>query len=469
MNGVNGGPPAPAAPARDGTGHILVVDDDREMARMVAEALESDGHRVEFESEWGKAVDLAVSGGFDLVITDVRMGERSGLDLLAQVARRAKDTQVVLMTAFGTLESAIQAVREGAFDYVAKPFKLEEIRLVARKAFEQRRLLQENREMRAALLGGAAPPRIIGKSRAIVEVYKTVARVAPTDATVLLRGESGTGKELIARTIHENSTRAAGPFLTVNCAAIPQNLLESELFGHTRGAFTGAISSAPGILPSAAGGTVLLDEIGDMPLALQAKILRAIELKEVKPVGRADPLTIDVRILAATHQNLLQLVKEGSFREDLYYRINVVSIVLPPLRERNEDIAALAEHFARVYAERHGKPTPSIPAETQKLLTRYPWPGNVRELEHAIERAIALAKGPVLLPDDLPLETQEPVEAPLLSLEEMERRHLLRVLKATRGNRQEAASILGIDRKTLYRKLLRYGLGDGEEPGAAEG
>jgi DNA-binding NtrC family response regulator len=317
--------------------------------------------------------------------------------------------------------------------------------------------------MRAALQGGPAPPRLIGKSPAMVEVYKTVARVAPTEATVLLRGESGTGKELLARTIHENSPRATGPFLAVNCAAIPHNLLESELFGHARGAFTGAITSSPGLLPSAAGGTVLLDEIGDMPLALQAKILRAIELKEVKPVGRPDPLTIDVRILAATNQDLIQLVKEGAFREDLYYRINVVSIVLPPLRQRTEDLPALAEHFARVYAQRNGKPTPAIPPETLRVLARYPWPGNVRELEHAIERGIALAPGPVLRPEDLPLETHEPSETVLLSLEELERGHLVRVLKATRGNRQEAAAILGIDRKTLYRKLLRYGIEEGEK------
>jgi two-component system, NtrC family, response regulator AtoC len=460
---MSSGPPSPG---RDSApGRILVVDDDPEMARMVAEALQADGHTVEFETEWKRAVDQAVLGGHELVITDVRMGERSGLDLLAEVTRRSKDTLVVLMTAFGTLESAIQAVKEGAFDYVAKPFKVEEIRLVARRALDQRRLLRENREMRAALSGGApAAPRIIGRSPAMVEVYKTVARVAPTEATVLIRGESGTGKELIARTIHENSPRAAGPFQAVNCAAIPANLLESELFGHTRGAFTGATASAQGILPSAAGGTVLLDEIGDMPLALQAKILRAIELREVKPVGRPDPLTIDVRILAATNQDLLALVKEGAFREDLYYRINVVTITLPPLRDRPEDIPALAEHFARIHAVRNSKPTPAIPPATLRLLSRYPWPGNVRELEHAIERGIALAAGPVLQPEDLPLETREPAGAALLSLEELERGHLVRVLKATRGNRQEAAAILGIDRKTLYRKLLRYGIEGSEQP-----
>ncbi len=463
---MSGGAP-PRAPEAD-RGRILVVDDDPEMARMVAEALQRDGHTVEFETEWGRALDLAVQGGHDLVITDIRMGERSGLDLLAEVNRRAKETLVVLMTAFGTLEAAIQAVKDGAFDFVAKPFKLEEIRLVARRALDQRRLIKENQEMRAVLEGGgAAQPRIIGRSPSMVEVYKTVARVAPTEATVLIRGESGTGKELIARTIHENSPRARGPFQAVNCAAIPANLLESELFGHTRGAFTGAITSAAGILPSAAGGTVLLDEIGDMPLALQAKILRAIELREVKPVGRPDPLTIDVRILAATNQDLIALVKEGAFREDLYYRINVVSIVLPPLRDRPEDIPALAEHFARVYAERNGKPTPAIPPATLRLLSSYPWPGNVRELEHAIERGIALAAGPVLQPEDLPLETREPAGTALLSLEELERAHLVRVLRATRGNRQEAAAILGIDRKTLYRKLLRYGIGDAEEPGKA--
>jgi len=451
------------------TGKILVVDDEIEMARMVAEALQRDGHAVEFESRWDVALDRAVGGGFDLVITDVRMGDRSGLDLLAEVGRRSPDTLVVLMTAFGTLETAMQAVREGAFDYVAKPFKLEEIRLVARRALEQRRLVRENRDLRAALDGGPSPPRIIGKSPSMVEVYKTIARVATTEATVLLRGESGTGKELIARTIHENSPRARGPFVAVNCAAIPENLLESELFGHVRGAFTGATASSPGILPGAAGGTVLLDEIGDMPVQLQPKVLRAIELREVKPVGRAEPLTVDVRILAATNQDLLQLVKEGSFREDLYYRINVVTIHLPPLRERPEDIPALVEHFARVYAERNGKPMPAIPPETMRLLGSYPWPGNVRELEHALERAIALSKGPVLLPEDLPLETRQPAESALLSLEELERHHLVRVLRATRGNRQQAAAVLGIDRKTLYRKLLRYGIGDGDdgEPPAA--
>ncbi len=446
-----------------GRGRILVVDDELEMARMVAEALQKDGHSVEFETEWERALELAVLGGFDLVITDIRMGEHSGLDLLAEVHRKARDTQVVLMTAFGTLEAALHAVREGAFDFVAKPFKLEEIRLLARRALEQRRLLRENLEMRAALEGAPLPQGMIGRSPSMVEVYKTIARVAPAEATVLIRGESGTGKELVARTIHENSPRADCPFKPVNCAAIPANLLESELFGHTRGAFTGAVSSSEGILPSAKGGTVLLDEIGDMPLALQAKILRAIELREVKPVGSPHPLTIDVRILAATNQDLLQLVKEGTFREDLYYRINVVSIQLPPLRERVEDIPALTEHFARIYAARNGKPTPAIPPETMKILSHYPWPGNVRELEHAIERGIALAAGPVLQPEDLPLETREPSEMPLMTLEELERRHLVRVLRATRGNRQEAAAILGIDRKTLYRKLLRYGIEEAQE------
>ena len=455
--------PAPSGAAAP-RGRILVVDDDLEMARMVAEALQVDGHDVEFESRWETALGLAVQGGFELVITDVRMGDHSGLELLAEVARKApRDTQVVLMTAFGTLESAIQAVREGAFDYVAKPFKLEEIRLVARRALEQRRLLRENREMKAALESGPAPtpPRLIGRSPAMVEVYKTIARVAPTEATVLIRGESGTGKEMIARTIHENSARAGGPFQAVNCAAIPENLLESELFGHTRGAFTGATATAMGILPSAAGGTVLLDEIGDMPLQLQAKILRAIETREVKPVGRPDSLRIDVRILAATNQDLPALMKEGAFREDLYYRINVVAIVIPPLRERAEDIQALAEHFAHLYAARNGKPKPAIPPETLRVLMEYPWPGNVRELEHAIERGIALAAGPVLQPQDLPLETREEAERSLLSLEELERRHLVRVIKATRGNRQQAAAILGIDRKTLYRKLLRFGIEEG--------
>jgi len=446
-------------------GRILVVDDEMEMARMVAEALQKDGHSVEFETAWEKALDLAVLGRFDLVITDIRMGKHSGLDLLAEVKRQSGDTQVVLMTAFGTLETAIQAVREGAFDYLAKPFKLEEIRLLARRALDQRRLLLENQEMRQALEGAPAPHRMIGQSPAMVEVYKTIARVSPTETTVLIRGESGTGKEMVARTIHENSPRAKRDFFPVNCAAIPADLLESELFGHIRGAFTGAVSSSAGILPSAAGGTVLLDEIGDMPLALQAKILRAIEIREVKPVGRPDPLIVDVRILAATNHDLLQGVKAGTFREDLYYRINVVTIQLPPLRERVEDIPALTEHFARVYAARNGKPTPAIPAETMKILCHYPWPGNVRELEHAIERGIALAAGPILQPEDLPLETREPADTPLLSLEELERRHLIQVLRATHGNRQEAAAILGIDRKTLYRKLLRHGIEEGGQSG----
>ena len=445
-------------------GRILVVDDEADMARMVAEALTRDGHTVECESDWKRALDLATSGRFELVITDVRMGDHTGIELLSAVHQASPETLVVLMTAFGTLESAIQAVREGAYDYVAKPFKVEEIRLVARKALDQRRLLGEHRAMKAVLEVGETKT-LVGKSPRMVEVYKTIARVAPTEATVLIRGESGTGKELVARLIHEHSSRARGPFLAVNCAAIPENLLESELFGHTRGAFTGATSASTGLLLGAAGGTVLLDEIGDMPMALQAKILRAIEMKEVKPVGRPDSVAVDVRLLAATHQDLHALVEEGLFREDLFWRVNVIAITIPPLRDRAEDIPELALLFARRHAERHGKPTPTLPPETMRVLCAYPWPGNVRELEHAIERAIALAAGPVIQPGDLPLETRESESAPLLSLEELERRHLMRVLKATHGNRQEAAAILGIDRKTLYRKLLRYGI---EEGGGSE-
>jgi two-component system response regulator AtoC len=346
-------------------------------------------------------------------------------------------------------------VREGAFDYVSKPFKIEEIKLAAKRAIHQRQLLRSgNLEERSMVSTG--PGRIVGRSRPMIEVFKLVAKVAVNRSNVLIVGESGTGKELIAHAIHAESARREKPFVAVNCAAIPEALLESELFGHVRGAFTTAVAEKAGLFEEANGGTLFLDEVGDLAMALQAKLLRAIESGETKRVGSNNTAKVDVRIIAATNKSLPEMVKEGTFREDLYFRLNVVAIETPPLRDRKDDIPLLAEHFLAIQAQVNQKRVLGIAPETLSLLVDYPWPGNVRELAHVIERAVALSGKPLLLPDDLPPYLMAEPGKKLRSLEEVERDYILEVLKETRGNKGAAAEILHIDRKTLQRKMQAY-------------
>jgi two-component system, NtrC family, response regulator AtoC len=448
-----------AAPAR-----ILAVDDDAVACQLLVEILSDEGYRVESAAGGREAVEQLEKGFYDLIITDLKMPGWDGLEVLRRYREQSPETLVILVTAFGSMESAIEAMKAGAFNYVSKPFREDEIKIVVRRALDQRRLQRENVQYRREFTRTYGLDQIVGHSRAMTEVYKTVAMITGRNSTVLIQGESGTGKELIARAIHYNGPRAEKSFVVVNCAALPEPLLESEMFGHVRGAFTGAVASKKGLFEEAEGGTLFLDEIGEMSLSLQAKLLRALQEREVRRVGANDPIRVDVRIIAATNQPLDLRVKEGRFREDLLYRFRVVTITLPPLRERREDIPLLADYFLKYHTDEAKKEGLSFSPQAIEVMTRYGWPGNVRELQHAIEQAVVLTTGRIIVPEDLPqsirsnpaAETELP-PFPFMSLEELQRRYLARVLREI-PNRTEVAKILGIDRRTLYRMARRYHL-----------
>ncbi len=444
---------------------LLVVDDDPASCEAVADGLRAEGFDVVTAFGGTEALTRAREHVFDIVVSDVRMPDLDGLTMLKTLRREMPDLCVILMTAFANVEAALTAIRDGAYDYVSKPLRLEELVLTIRRALDQLKLARENRRFRETLTDRYALANVVGVSRAMLEVFKLVARVAPTRATVLITGESGTGKEVVARALHFNSPRAAGPFVTIHCAGLAETLLESELFGHVRGAFTGAATARRGLFEAGHGGTVFLDEIGDISPSTQAKLLRVVEQQEVKPVGATDSFRIDARLVAATNKDLAEEVRAGRFREDLLYRLNVVHVALPPLRERREDIPALAAHFLRRYSKDSGKNITGIAPETLALLEAYAWPGNVRELENVVERAVAMSSHAVLLPHELPSHLVPPVARPLTedatplpSLDELTRRHIVRVLAATGGNKKRTAEILGVDRRTLYRMLERYAM-----------
>lgn len=444
---------------------ILVVDDDEITCNLLEEVLSKEGYGVDRALSGREAIDKGDGGPYDVVLTDIRMLEVDGMEVLKAYRKKSPETAIIMMTAFGSIETAIQAIKEGAYDYVSKPFKLDEIRLTIRHALEHKRLVQENFLYRQELITKYQLDNIVGRSPQMLQLYKTIARVADSRSTVLIIGESGTGKELVARAIHFNSQRAPMPFVAVDCGSLAETLLESELFGHVRGAFTGAIASKKGLFEEADNGTCFLDEVGDISLSMQTKLLRVLQEHEIKRVGGRETIKIDVRIVAATNKNLEELVEEGKFREDLFYRLNVVSVQLPPLRERAEDIPLLASHFLKKYAAENNKPISRISPEATNHLTRYRWPGNVRELENVIERAMALSQHTVILPEDLPRRLRmEPQEADLssfpsrISLSELEKLYIQKVLEETGGNKKKAADILGIDRRTLYRMAARYGL-----------
>jgi DNA-binding NtrC family response regulator len=448
-------------------GRILVVDDDAVARQLLGDALKKDGYEVEIASGGAEAIALGRVEPFDVVLTDIRMGEVDGLAVLREFRQRSPETAIVLLTAFGSMDGAIEAIKQGAYDYLAKPFKKEDIKLVVKRSMEHSRLVRENARIREELRERQGAP-LVGSSPAILEVYKLVARVASGRSTVLLEGESGTGKELVARAIHANSPRKDRAFVPVNCGALTETLLESELFGHDKGAFTGAVATKRGLFEAADQGTLFLDEIGDISPALQVKLLRVIQEQEVRHVGGTASIKVDVRIVAATNRDLAQMVREGRFREDLFYRLDVVRIVLPPLRDRREDIPMLAHHFLCKASAANNHPVRGFVPETMALLERYHWPGNVRELENIIERTVSLAPGPLIMPDDLPDTVRKAGAAPagrdesLLSMDEVEKRHLSRVLRETGGNKVRAAKILGIDRRTLYRMAERFGMDLGE-------
>ena len=460
---------------------ILVVDDDAVARELLAEALKKEGYDVEAFGSGEAAIARGREGRVDLVLTDIRMGAVDGLTVLREFKRMSQDTAIVVLTAFGSLEGAIEAIKQGAYDYLAKPFKKEEIKLVVQRSLDHCRLLRENTKFREELKSKDEWSPLVGSSPAMLEVYKLVARVSESKSMVLLQGESGTGKELIARAIHGNSPRRDKPFVPVNCGALPDTLLESEMFGYEKGAFTGAVGTKTGLFESASGGTLFLDEVGELGQALQVKLLRVMQDHEVRRVGGTHSIKVDVRIIAATNRDLEQFVKEGKFRDDLFYRLNVVRITLPSLTERQEDIPMLAHYFLQKCATGTTTPVRGFHPDTMELLNRYRWPGNVRELENAIERAVSLSHGPLLTPDDLPAairqapihadakpESPDTTEPVCLTLEEVEKRHLVRVLKETKGNKVKASKILGIDRRTLYRMAERFGLDLGDEGESTE-
>jgi DNA-binding NtrC family response regulator len=444
---------------------ILVVDDDSAMREMMISMLESAGIRATAAASAGAALESLRDHDFDVVLSDIRMPGKDGIELLGEIRELRPDTPVVLMTAFGSIDSAVAAMRAGAFDYVPKPFKRDEVMVVLERAFEHRELQSENRRLRAAVDQTTAFGDLIGRSPAMREIFALIRRISDNRSSVLITGESGTGKELVARTIHFAGSRASQPFIPINCTAIPEGLLESELFGHVRGAFTGAVTSKHGLFEKAQSGTLFLDEIGDMGLGLQGKMLRVLQDREIRPVGGTQSVRVDVRILAATNKDLRAEMDAGRFRRDLFYRLNVIPIHIAPLRDRPEDIPALAEFFLR----KHGRGSRRVFSRAaMEHLLRQPWEGNARELENLIERAVALTDATELTPEDLPLPRQgrgseggDPA-APgallcsavqrRLSLHALEELYIGEILKLVRGNKVQAARILGINRRTLYRR-----------------
>jgi DNA-binding NtrC family response regulator len=443
--------------------HILVVDDEPVQREMVAGFLKKQGLEVTAADSAERALELFRQDAYDLVLTDQKMASMSGLDLLRAVHTINPETPVILITAFGTIEAAVAALKQGAIDYLTKPLNLDELLFRIRKVSNRYRIINENRELREALRERHRIEGIIGESGQMLEVLSLVRRVAPSEATVLIRGESGTGKELIAKAIHFASSRASGPLVKVNCAALPEALLESELFGHEKGAFTGAIGSRQGRFELANGGTIFLDEIGDLSPHLQAKLLRVLQEREFEKVGSSRPVQVNVRILAASHRPLEDLIKAGQLREDLYYRLNVVTIIIPPLRERRSDLSLLINHFLRHYAEKNGKTIRGLTPEGRDILLRYDYPGNVRELENIIERAVVLTRDDVIGSGDLPLSVQDPEvdgdrETNLtVAVEGLERRMIREALARSDGVQTHAAELLGISERALRYKLIKYG------------
>jgi len=449
-------------------GRILVVDDDDSLRRVTQVQLQQEGYEVDTAATGEQALAAFSGRLYDLVITDLRLPGLSGLELLKRLKELYPEVVVILITAYGTIENAVEAMKFGAYDYLTKPVDPDALRLVARRALEHLQLEQEVRVLRQSLDQKYGFENIVGHSPALLYVLETAARAARTDATVLIRGETGTGKELLAKGIHFNSRRKDRPFVTINCAAIPKELLESELFGHVKGAFTGAFSHKKGKIELAEGGTVFFDEIGDLPLELQVKLLRLIQEREIEKIGEGRPVKVDVRIIAATHRNLQAMIEDGAFREDLYYRLNVIPLEIPPLRERKEDIPELVEHFFRRACNKHNRPELRFPENLLSYFTNYRWPGNVRELENTIERLVVLARGPEITVEDLPsqLRYQDSERDSLhlelppqgISLEAVERELILRALEKFNWNQTRAARYLDISRKTLIYRMEKYGL-----------
>jgi len=439
---------------------ILVADDEPGMRESIARALRREGFHVISAEDGAVALATLRTAPVDLLIADLRMPGLDGLELLRAVRLLAPETEVIVLSGHGTVEEAVEAMKEGAYDFLTKPFDRAPLVRVVRQALDRRGLVLENRRLQRRLDDLAGAGEIVGTGPAILEVLRLVKQVAPTSATVLIQGESGTGKELVARALHRLSPRREKPFVTVNCAALPETLLESELFGHEKGAFTGAVGRRAGRFEVADGGTLLLDEVGDLSPLAQAKVLRVLQEGEFEPLGSSRTMKVDVRLVAATNQDLAGLVATKRFREDLFYRMQVITLTVPPLRERREDIGLLAQHFLRRYTAKNQRTLEGFTEEALARLLEYPWPGNVRELEHTVERAAILAHGPFVEATDLPeaVAQAEPsarvIPIPIgMPLEEVEQRLIVETLKLTKGNKELAAKLLGIASRTIYRKL----------------
>ncbi len=460
---------------------ILVVEDDLSLREVLSMFLRKSGHDVVTAND-GDLAFQALSGDdgdFDLVLTDLKLGRRSGLDVLTHVKNTAPQTEVILMTAFSTVETAIDAMRRGAFDYVGKPFKLDEISITIEKALEKRNLSLENIRLRRELSQRYGFDAIVGKTGKMQQVFERIMRVAPTKTSVLITGESGTGKELVARAIHFNSPRKDKPFIVVNCGAIPDSLMESELFGHVKGSFTGAHTTRHGLIESSAGGTVFLDEIGELSLPMQVKMLRFLQEHKIRLVGGVQEQAVDVRVVAATNKDLAVEVEKGTFREDLFFRLNVIRIHMPPLRERSEDIPYLVHHFIEKYRKALGRDLHGVAPEAMDILMNHRFQGNVRELENIIEHAATFATGVTITPEDLPEHLRESTGMPArhddvsavppegldieARLADIERRILMNALKRTNGVRKDAADLLRISFRSFRYKLAKYGISDAEE------
>jgi len=440
---------------------ILVIDDDLEMCDLVSDGLREEGFRVTTSGDSLEGCRILKREEFDVLITDLQMKGLKGLDILEEARRVAPSTPVIIITAFGTIESAIQAMKMGAYDYVTKPFQMDDLVLTVKKALENRLLKKEVVGLREEAGSHHQFHKLIGKSPAMQKIYDLIERVTDTPSNILITGESGTGKELVASAIHYNGLRREGPFIALNCSAIPENLMESELFGYKRGAFTDAKADKIGLIAEAHGGTLFLDEITEMPYTLQAKLLRIIEEKKIRPLGGTDSHIVDLRVISTSNRDMKSLIQQGRFREDLYFRLKVIDIEMPPLRERREDIPLLVKHFIHKYSVELNRKISGVSEQALQLLSNYSWPGNVRELENVIQRAITLGRQNVILPEDLPPPLIQEAEEDLLEkglkekhrLDWFEKEYIKRILKDVGGNKSRAAEILGVDRKTINRKL----------------
>lgn len=448
---------------------ILVVDDERDICKALEFLLKSEGYVVALADSGEEAVAKIQKEHFDVVLTDLKMGKLDGVAVLEKTKELSSGTAVVVMTAYASVESAVETMKKGASDYIQKPFLNEDVKITIRRVLEQKRLVEENIALRQQLSQRMGCMEFVANSEAMLEVIATLEKVIPTRSNILILGESGTGKGLVAEMVHHNSPRRDKPFVSINCSAIPEGLLESELFGYKRGAFTGAVSDKSGLITMADQGTLFLDEIGDMALNLQSKLLKVVESSEVTPLGDTRSRLVDVRLITATNQDLEKRIKEKAFREDLYYRLNVIEIRIPPLRERKEDIPMLVNHFLRRYAEENKKAVRGCDSDAMGLLMKYEWPGNVRELRNIIERAVVLCPGDVIAAAELPEKLkksgsvppgQQGISSLKLSLSEYEKILILNVYHGQNSDKEETAKILGVDLATLYRKLKKYGIED---------